>query len=206
VSGRRLWRMPSSHRDQSSQVAGMAQPDDAPDEVQPSGRQDQEHGQYCERKQQPDQLGYNQSHDQTNKERHNVFVQYAHGSPSAVAGDGPSLTALPDAPKKADVPSRPGAFGHVGLLLNGPPGSSGLPFISSSDNSSRSLSMLEAKTARSNNVVRILCDDMQKAGIDRNMLATEVPDRMIHLLWSASESCTGWLRYVEKISRRKTRQ
>jgi len=31
--------------------------------------------------------------------------------------------------KKADVPERPRAFDHVGLLFNGPPETSGLPFI-----------------------------------------------------------------------------
>jgi hypothetical protein len=33
--------------------------------------------------------------------------------------------------KKADVAEHPGGgwFGHVGLLVNGPPGTAGLPFI-----------------------------------------------------------------------------
>jgi len=30
--------------------------------------------------------------------------------------------------KKTDVEEHPGVFGHVGLLVNGPPGSAGLPF------------------------------------------------------------------------------
>ena len=33
------------------------------------------------------------------------------------------------AKKKADVAERPAAFDHVGLLVNGPPGTAGLPFI-----------------------------------------------------------------------------
>jgi hypothetical protein len=37
--------------------------------------------------------------------------------------------------KKADVVERPGVFDHVGLLVNGPPGTAGLPFIQSSDDS-----------------------------------------------------------------------
>jgi len=35
--------------------------------------------------------------------------------------------------KKADVLEHPKAFGHVGLLFNGPPEKTGLPFIESSD-------------------------------------------------------------------------
>jgi hypothetical protein len=31
--------------------------------------------------------------------------------------------------KKADVVEHPEAFEHVGLLVNGPPGTAGLPFI-----------------------------------------------------------------------------
>jgi hypothetical protein len=31
--------------------------------------------------------------------------------------------------EKADVAEHPGVPGHVGLLVNGPPGNSGLPFI-----------------------------------------------------------------------------
>ncbi len=31
--------------------------------------------------------------------------------------------------KKTDVAERPAAFGHVGLLVNGPPGTAGLPLI-----------------------------------------------------------------------------
>jgi hypothetical protein len=31
--------------------------------------------------------------------------------------------------KKADVIEHPGVFKHVGLLINGPPGMAGLPFI-----------------------------------------------------------------------------
>src|SRR5208337_3332645 len=37
------------------------------------------------------------------------------------------LTALPR--KKADVVQHPEVFDHVGLLVNGPPGTAGLPFI-----------------------------------------------------------------------------
>ncbi len=33
------------------------------------------------------------------------------------------------AKKKADVAERPAAFDHVGLLVNGPPGTAGLPLI-----------------------------------------------------------------------------
>ena len=36
--------------------------------------------------------------------------------------------------KKADVVEHPEVFGHAGLLVNEPPGQTGLPFISSSDN------------------------------------------------------------------------
>ena len=35
--------------------------------------------------------------------------------------------------KKADVMEHPWVFDHVGLLVNGPPGAAGLPFIKSSD-------------------------------------------------------------------------
>jgi hypothetical protein len=35
--------------------------------------------------------------------------------------------------KKADVMEHPQAFDHVGLLVNKPPGTAGLPFIQSSD-------------------------------------------------------------------------
>jgi hypothetical protein len=31
--------------------------------------------------------------------------------------------------KKTDAAKHPEAFNHVGLLVNGPPGTSGLPFI-----------------------------------------------------------------------------
>ncbi len=46
-----------------------------------------------------------------------------------------SLSLLVDRPnnEKADVAERPKAFRHVGLLINGPPGLAGLPFIQSSD-------------------------------------------------------------------------
>jgi hypothetical protein len=36
--------------------------------------------------------------------------------------------------KKADVGKHPEVFGHVGLLVNRPPGTAGLPFIKSTDN------------------------------------------------------------------------
>ena len=36
--------------------------------------------------------------------------------------------------KKADVGDHPEVFGHVGLLVDRPPGTAGLPFIKSSDN------------------------------------------------------------------------
>jgi len=35
--------------------------------------------------------------------------------------------------KKADVAQHPEVLGHVGLLVNGPPGTAELPFIQSSD-------------------------------------------------------------------------
>jgi hypothetical protein len=35
--------------------------------------------------------------------------------------------------KKADAAEHPEAFSHVGLLVNGPPGTAGLPFNQSSD-------------------------------------------------------------------------
>jgi len=35
--------------------------------------------------------------------------------------------------KKTDVSEHPEVFDHVGLLVNGPPGTAGLPFIQSSD-------------------------------------------------------------------------
>ena len=35
----------------------------------------------------------------------------------------------PRAKKKADVAEHPEVFDHVGLLVNGPPGTAGLPFI-----------------------------------------------------------------------------
>lgn len=36
-------------------------------------------------------------------------------------------------PKKTDVAKRPKAFGHVGILVTGPPDTGGLPFIQSPD-------------------------------------------------------------------------
>ena len=36
--------------------------------------------------------------------------------------------------KKADVGDHPEVFGHVGLLVDRPPGTAELPFIKSSDN------------------------------------------------------------------------
>jgi hypothetical protein len=41
---------------------------------------------------------------------------------------GCNLRAPPQA-KKADVAEHPGVFDHVGLLVDGPPGTAGLPFI-----------------------------------------------------------------------------
>src|SRR5438552_17637774 len=43
-------------------------------------------------------------------------------------GFGPSLGRPAPGAKKADVAERPEAFDHVGLLVNGPPGTAGLPF------------------------------------------------------------------------------
>jgi hypothetical protein len=49
-----------------------------------------------------------------------------------VAGDRrPSLVASGE--KKADVVEHPEVFDHVGLLVDGPPGGAGLPFVQSSD-------------------------------------------------------------------------
>jgi hypothetical protein len=42
---------------------------------------------------------------------------------------GGGRSAPPRGEKKADVAERPAAFDHVGLLVNGPPGTAGLPFI-----------------------------------------------------------------------------
>jgi hypothetical protein len=40
----------------------------------------------------------------------------------------PEARPLESATKKADVAEHPEVFDHVGLLVNGPPGTAGLPF------------------------------------------------------------------------------
>jgi hypothetical protein len=50
------------------------------------------------------------------------------------AGRDPSYLSTTEGKKeKADVVDAPQGFDHVGLLLDGPPGPAGLPFIESSD-------------------------------------------------------------------------
>jgi hypothetical protein len=44
-----------------------------------------------------------------------------------------TVFAQPIGQKKADVAKHPEVFHHVGLLVNGPPGGTGLPFKQSSD-------------------------------------------------------------------------
>src|SRR5271170_7363767 len=51
--------------------------------------------------------------------------------------------------KKADVAEHPKVFHHVGLLINGPPGFTGLPFIQSSDNLS---DILQRETRKTNGI------------------------------------------------------
>jgi hypothetical protein len=46
-----------------------------------------------------------------------------------LAVGGCDLLAPPNAKKKADVAEHLGVFDHVGLLVNEPPGTAGLPFI-----------------------------------------------------------------------------
>jgi uncharacterized membrane protein YagU involved in acid resistance len=47
---------------------------------------------------------------------------------SSLAAGGCDVLAPPKT-KKADVVEHPEVFDHVGLLVNGPPGAAGLPFI-----------------------------------------------------------------------------
>src|SRR5271157_6153664 len=49
--------------------------------------------------------------------------------------------------KKADVAEHPGAFHHVGLPVNGPPGPAGLSFIWSSDNLESSFGRVERESS-----------------------------------------------------------
>ena len=50
------------------------------------------------------------------------------------------ILAMPKTDKKADVTERPGAFHHVGLLVNEPPDSAGLLFIQSANVFDRAIS------------------------------------------------------------------